>query len=83
MFYIESLVSKLVLSYILCYTTIAAPIAEHFEGLDPIFNDTIFEKRALGDQNEPFDITFNIEGWENIAEENCFAMLCLLNGNRV
>lgn len=40
--------------------------------------------RAPGDTaSDPIDITFDITGWPNIAEENCYAMLCLLNGNRV
>ncbi|GAM36644.1 hypothetical protein TCE0_018r05888 [Talaromyces pinophilus] len=29
------------------------------------------------------DATFDTTLWPNIAEENCFAMLCLENGNRV
>jgi hypothetical protein len=29
------------------------------------------------------DADFDITNWLNIAEENCYAMLCLFDGNRV
>ncbi|KAI8627086.1 hypothetical protein F5Y19DRAFT_477975 [Xylariaceae sp. FL1651] len=41
---------------------------------------------ARGDgssRNSPIDASFDISGWENIAEENCYIMLCLMGGNRV
>ena len=40
-------------------------------------------RRAPGDQDNPVDATFDITGWPNIAEEDCFAMLCLEGGKRV
>jgi hypothetical protein len=41
-------------------------------------------KRVPGDSaSNPIDADFDITGWPNIAEENCYAMLCLLGGNRV
>ncbi|RAO73004.1 uncharacterized protein BHQ10_009016 [Talaromyces amestolkiae] len=40
-----------------------------------------FSKRSS--RANPIDATFDITLWPNIAEENCFAMLCLQNGNRV
>ena len=41
-------------------------------------------ERAPGDTaRNPIDVTFDISSWPDIAEENCFVMLCLMNGNRV
>ncbi|KAJ5195301.1 uncharacterized protein N7498_008739 [Penicillium cinerascens] len=40
-------------------------------------------KRAGGSRNDPVHATFDITGWEDIAEENCYAMLCIRNGDRV
>jgi len=33
-------------------------------------------KRARGDENNPIDVTIDVSGWKDIAEENCYQMLC-------
>jgi hypothetical protein len=53
-----------------CTVTLGAPV-EKTMGLN------------IQTQSNPIDMTVNIAGWPNEAEENCFAMLCLENGNRV
>lgn len=43
----------------------------------------VIAKRDPGSQGEPIDATFDITGWEDIAEENCRVMLCVLGGKRI
>jgi hypothetical protein len=77
MAFFKSLTSRLCLCSLLCSATLAAPAAE------PI-NEAELVKRAPGDSAaDPIDAVFDITHWPNIAEENCYVMLCLLNGNRV
>lgn len=88
MAFFKSLVGKLCIFSLLCSATIAAPLADVplADGMnepDVAFNKRDLGKRVLRDQNNPIDVTFNIAGWPNIAEQDCFAMLCLLGGNRV
>ena len=83
MAFVKSLVGRLCLFSLLCSTTLAAPVAELFDEFDGPFNETELVKRNLGDQDDPIDATFNIANWPNIAEQDCYAMLCLLNANRV
>jgi hypothetical protein len=41
-------------------------------------------KRAPGDSPvEPIEARFNISGWRDIAELNCYNMLCIRGGNRI
>ncbi|KAL7623134.1 hypothetical protein AAE478_006815 [Parahypoxylon ruwenzoriense] len=47
---------------------------EQSAGLEP-------EKRQT--QNNPIQLNVDVSNWQDIAEENCFAMLCRYNGQRV
>lgn len=77
MAFFKSLTSRLCLFSLLCSATLAAPVAE------PI-NEAELVKRVPGaSAADPIDANFDITNWPNIAEENCYAMLCLLGGNRV
>lgn len=41
-------------------------------------------KRAPGDSMlEPIDAYFDTRDWEDIAEQDCYVMLCVLGGRRV
>jgi hypothetical protein len=85
----KSLVGCLGLLYFLCSVATAAPVLEDLNQSDMFFNETGLEKRAAGDtEAEPIEATFDPYagdkgGWPNIAEENCYAMLCMLGGQRV
>ena len=76
----KSLVCRLCLLSLLSSVTLAAPVAEPIEEID---SEPGLVKRAGGSHGDPIDATFNIAGWPNIAEENCFVMLCMLGGERV
>jgi hypothetical protein len=77
MAFFKSLTSRLCLFSLLCCATLAAPVAEPIDEAELV-------KRVPGDSaTNPIDATFNITNWPNIAEENCYAMLCLFDGNRV
>jgi len=52
---------------LLCYITFAAPIGGSSDGTGV----------PGSDENNPIDATFNVAGWPDIAEENCYAILCL------
>lgn len=60
--------------------TVAAPIVssrgsiQHRAGIE-------FAKR--NNRNSPIDATFNVAGWQDIAEEDCYVMLCRYGGERV
>jgi hypothetical protein len=55
----------------------ALPVAETSDGLALI-------KRAPGDSStNPIAATFDISNWADIAEENCYVMLCMYAGNRI
>lgn len=60
-----------------CSATLGAPVPEATN----ITESLTFPKRNT--RANPIDATFDITLWPNIAEENCFIMLCLQNGNRV
>lgn len=69
---------NLYLSILLCCAaTLGAPVPEALNVTESV---TLLERSSA---TNPIDATFDITGWPNIAEENCFAMLCLRNGNRV
>jgi hypothetical protein len=40
-------------------------------------------KRATGTEADPHQATFDISGWPDIAEEDCFIALCILDGRRI
>ncbi|KAI1739744.1 hypothetical protein F4680DRAFT_466253 [Xylaria scruposa] len=42
--------------------------------------DANLDKRTKGDINDPIPVTLNVANWQDIAEENCFIMLCRYNG---
>jgi hypothetical protein len=54
------------LTLFICSVVVAMPIKE-----------ADIAKRTPGDANDPIEATFDVSNWQNIAEENCFAMLCL------
>ncbi|KAF2963464.1 hypothetical protein GQX73_g10109 [Xylaria multiplex] len=66
-----------------CSAILAAPLAESSVEYGTDYDKSQLSTRASGTRNDPKDAFFNIAGWENIAEEDCFAMLCLMGGNRV
>ena len=71
------MISKsLVLLTLLFSAAFAAPIGDSS-------NNEGLVKRAGGSRNDPIHATFDITGWEDIAEENCFAMLCVRDGDQV
>jgi hypothetical protein len=77
MAFFKSLTSRLCLFSLLCSITLAAPVAI-------AINEVELVKRAPGDSfNKPIDAWFNIAGWQNIAKENAYAMLCLLGGRTI
>ena len=60
---------------LLCSVTFAAPVAGSIDG-------TQLMKRGVPgrDKSNPIDATFDITGWPDLAEEDCYAMLCLGKG---
>lgn len=80
----QSFLGKLCLFSILCPITLSAPVIEQGTHVYALSSNEsyLIKKRVLGDQNNPFPATFNIAGWPNIAEEDCYVMLCLLGGQR-
>ncbi|KAI0528410.1 hypothetical protein GGR58DRAFT_509383 [Xylaria digitata] len=80
---LNGLVGKFCVLLVCCSAILAAPLAgssvEH--GAD--YDEIRLSARGDGTQNDPKDAFFNIAGWQNIAEEDCYAMLCLMGGNRV
>lgn len=61
-------------------------VKEFYSGKGEVFNGTVdlsLEKRATGAQNDPKPITVNVAAWQNIAEMNCYVILCNYNGNLV
>jgi hypothetical protein len=63
--------------FLIClFPVFAAPITESPD-------ETGLVARTAGSSRaDPIQATFDITGWEGIAEENCYAMLCLLDGER-
>ncbi|KAI0548066.1 hypothetical protein F4679DRAFT_596972 [Xylaria curta] len=43
--------------------------------------DANLDKRVTGDSNNPISITVDVSGWQDIAEENCYVILCQYHGN--
>lgn len=88
----QSVLKKLLLALLASYA-IAAPIAK--EDVAAAQDEESVAKRSSGSsgnpivippsgtQSDPFDVTFNIAGWPNIAEEDCRIMLCELGGTRL
>ena len=79
----KDLVRRLCLLSILCYAAVAAPIVDGTDEFDVSFNESaVLQKRVPGDANNPWPKNFDTTNWPNIAEENCYAMLCLFGGQR-
>ncbi|KAF1990254.1 hypothetical protein K402DRAFT_401118 [Aulographum hederae CBS 113979] len=73
----KSFTTSLCLYSLLFSAALAAPTAE-------VHGESQLVKRDPGDSKEdPLPATFDISNWPDIAEENCFAMLCLRGGDRV
>ncbi|KAH8680674.1 hypothetical protein BX600DRAFT_519813 [Xylariales sp. PMI_506] len=51
--------------------------------LDEDDSYTELARRATGTQTDPYPITVDVTGWQNIAEMNCYLMLCKYSGQRV
>ncbi|QIX02297.1 hypothetical protein AMS68_007814 [Peltaster fructicola] len=83
----HKLLSKVALLTLLSSTVLAAPIAVVEADDSPADSgepSDDLQTRAPGDSaSQPIQANFNIDGWEDIAEENCRVMLCILGGNRV
>jgi hypothetical protein len=58
---------------LLCSVTFAAPVV----GGD---SDGTAQGTPGSSEDNPIDATFDITGWPDLAEENCYAMLCLGKG---
>lgn len=88
--FVQHMTGALCLLSFLCCMTVAAPITTGDEN-ELMDNDSIFSKgnetltkRVPGaNRNNPIDATFDITNWEDLAEQNCQIMLCLMGGNRV
>ena len=83
-------IGKLCLLSLLYSIVSAAPMAavdtnESLRNESSLSKDIgVLTTRAPGDSFlEPIDATFDITGWESIAEQDCYVMLCLMNGRRV
>lgn len=62
------LVARLLLLFLLSPMLLAAPATKRTQGTT---------------RDNPIPITFDITNWPNIAEEDCYAMLCIFGGQRV
>lgn len=84
MVFSKSFIGKFCLFLFWWTATIAVPITELVDEIETRENVTYIMKREAGDSaSDPVNAEFDITGWENIAEEDCFVMLCLRGGNRV
>jgi hypothetical protein len=71
---LKNLATGLCLVSLLWPAALAAPVAEAIKGVE-------LEKRYAGESpGNPIMAYFNVGSWPNIAEENCYAMLCLNRG---
>ncbi|KAI1498382.1 hypothetical protein F5X99DRAFT_431853 [Biscogniauxia marginata] len=61
-------------------STFAAPI---FQPKGEIEQPTGFESEKRQTQANPLQMTVDVSNWQDIAEENCYVMLCDYNGQRV
>ncbi|KAI0546004.1 hypothetical protein F4679DRAFT_599062 [Xylaria curta] len=80
---LNSILSKLCLLLLCCSVVLGAPITESEVEHETDYANNQLSRRAGGSKNDPKDASFDITGWENIAEEDCYAMLCLMGGERV
>jgi hypothetical protein len=68
----------------MCSATLAAPVPELINGSQIHSSELGLVKRVRGDSPaNAIEGSFDVTNWPNIAEENCYAMLCLLEGNRI
>jgi hypothetical protein len=65
----------------LAFLLLSSPFAIAAPAID--VSDITIVKRAAGTEADPHDARFNIDGWESIAEQDCYIMLCVLGGRRV
>jgi hypothetical protein len=63
-------------SLLWCAATLAAPVIQ-------VDNEIELFKRTGSTQSDPTDAYFDITNWPDIAEEDCFVMLCVEGGNLV
>ncbi|KAH9889656.1 hypothetical protein F4778DRAFT_796729 [Xylariomycetidae sp. FL2044] len=52
----------------------------HTSGISKDSEDSALIERARGDINNPIPATFNVFNWKDIAEENCYVILCDYGG---
>ena len=71
MTFVENFVVRLCIFSSLFSAALAAPT-----GADLV-------KRAGDNPTDPIEANFDITGWEDLAEEDCYAMLYLLGGKKV
>lgn len=78
----KSSIGKLCLLSLTFTTALAAPATDLISELETREEVRDLTRRAGESESNPVDATFDISGWENIAEMNCYVMLCLKGGKR-
>ncbi|KAF4153157.1 hypothetical protein CNMCM6069_001119 [Aspergillus lentulus] len=76
----QNLVSQLFLLLLSCSPVFTVPVNVPGGGADLIARAGNNGKGTS--KSNPKDATFDVTGWEDIAEEDCYVMLCLKNGER-
>ena len=75
-----SLVSQIFLLFLSCSPVFAVPVNGSRGEADLIARAGNNGKGTS--KSNPKDAKFDITGWEDIAEDDCYVMLCLKNGER-
>jgi hypothetical protein len=71
----QTITGKFCLLLLLVSAVVATPAPQPMRALT---------KRAPGDsEGEAITVNFDTSGWPGLAEENCYAMLCLMGGRRI
>lgn len=73
---LKNIAAQVLVFSLLCAVISAAPTPFPFNG-------TALVKRDGQDEQHPLVVHININGWENTAEEDCFAWLCIYGAKRV
>ena len=64
---------------LLCSVTIAAPVIDFIDGIAHLKRGN-GESGQPGTKDNPKDATFDVTDWPDLAEQDCYAMLCLGKG---
>ena len=76
------LLTSLCLAPLLFFVVSAAPFSELADMNEDLSDTRDLVKRVGETRFNPVHATFDITGWPGIAEENCYAMLCMHGGDR-